>query len=140
MMGTQRSVLYCDFCGKAQHEVFLLIAGPTVFICDECVALCVDIVRAEVVASRRKGGVEKIMDLAKYPLGAETNEALLVRLMEELFEAGLAAAKARRFGLHNFDPRNGLGNARALANELRDAELVANELRRRGFIPMPEQS
>jgi hypothetical protein len=36
--------LYCSFCGKSQHEVRKLIAGPTVFICDECVALCVDIV------------------------------------------------------------------------------------------------
>jgi hypothetical protein len=36
--------LYCSFCGKSQHEVRKLIAGPTVFICDECVALCTDIV------------------------------------------------------------------------------------------------
>jgi hypothetical protein len=36
--------LYCSFCGKSQHEVRKLIAGPTVFICDECVALCTDVV------------------------------------------------------------------------------------------------
>lgn len=36
--------LYCSFCGKSQHEVKKLIAGPTVFICDECVVLCLDIV------------------------------------------------------------------------------------------------
>jgi hypothetical protein len=39
--------LYCSFCGKSQHEVRKLIAGPTVFICDECVALCADIVEPE---------------------------------------------------------------------------------------------
>lgn len=36
--------LYCSFCGKAQHEVFYLIAEPAVFICDECVSLCQDII------------------------------------------------------------------------------------------------
>ncbi len=39
-----KSTLYCSFCGKSQHEVFKLIAGPTVFICDECVMLCLDVV------------------------------------------------------------------------------------------------
>ena len=43
-------VLYCSFCGKSQHEVKKLIAGPSVFICDECIELCNDIVRDEVVA------------------------------------------------------------------------------------------
>ena len=38
---------YCSFCGKSQHEVRKLIAGPTVFICDECVELCMDIIREE---------------------------------------------------------------------------------------------
>ncbi|MEK7201474.1 MAG: ClpX C4-type zinc finger protein, partial [Patescibacteria group bacterium] len=42
-----KSTLYCSFCGKSQHEVCKLIAGPTVFICDECVKLCVDIVKEE---------------------------------------------------------------------------------------------
>lgn len=42
-----KSALYCSFCGKSQHEVRKLIAGPTVFICDECVELCMDIVREE---------------------------------------------------------------------------------------------
>ncbi len=41
------STLYCSFCGKSQHEVRKLIAGPTVFICDECVELCMDIIREE---------------------------------------------------------------------------------------------
>ena len=43
--GDSKSTLYCSFCGKSQHEVRKLIAGPTVFICDECVELCNDIIR-----------------------------------------------------------------------------------------------
>ena len=42
-----KNTLYCSFCGKSQHEVRKLIAGPTVFICDECVELCMDIIREE---------------------------------------------------------------------------------------------
>jgi ATP-dependent Clp protease ATP-binding subunit ClpX len=45
--GNWRNTLYCSFCGKAQHEVKKLIAGPTVFICNECVELCMKIVREE---------------------------------------------------------------------------------------------
>src|SRR3978361_239547 len=45
--GDAKSTLYCSFCGKSQHEVRKLIAGPTVFICDECVELCMDIIREE---------------------------------------------------------------------------------------------
>ena len=41
-------LLYCSFCGKSQHEVKKLIAGPSVFICDECVDLCNDIIKEEV--------------------------------------------------------------------------------------------
>ncbi len=44
---TSKNTLYCSFCGKSQHEVRKLIAGPTVFICDECVELCMDIIREE---------------------------------------------------------------------------------------------
>ena len=45
---SQEKLLYCSFCGKSQHEVKKLIAGPSVFICDECIALCNDIIRDEV--------------------------------------------------------------------------------------------
>lgn len=53
-----KSTLYCSFCGKSQHEVRKLIAGPTVFICDECVELCNDIIREEIksAGSGRKDG------------------------------------------------------------------------------------
>ena len=49
-----KNTLYCSFCGKSQHEVRKLIAGPTVFICDECVELCMDIIREEGMASVAK--------------------------------------------------------------------------------------
>jgi len=45
--GDSKNTLYCSFCGKSQHEVRKLIAGPTVFICDECVELCMDIIGEE---------------------------------------------------------------------------------------------
>ena len=52
--GDGKNTLYCSFCGKSQHEVRKLIAGPTVFICDECVELCMDIIREETKASGLK--------------------------------------------------------------------------------------
>jgi len=50
--GDSKNTLYCSFCGKSQHEVRKLIAGPTVFICDECVGLCNDILREEGEAAK----------------------------------------------------------------------------------------
>jgi len=47
MTASNKNILYCSFCGKSQHEVKKLIAGPTVFICDECVELCMDIIKEE---------------------------------------------------------------------------------------------
>ena len=47
MSTNNKNILYCSFCGKSQHEVRKLIAGPTVFICDECVELCMDIIKEE---------------------------------------------------------------------------------------------
>ena len=47
MTSNNKNILYCSFCGKSQHEVRKLIAGPTVFICDECVELCMDIIKEE---------------------------------------------------------------------------------------------
>jgi ATP-dependent Clp protease ATP-binding subunit ClpX len=54
--GDSKNTLYCSFCGKSQHEVRKLIAGPTVFICDECVELCMDIIREETKSSGLKSG------------------------------------------------------------------------------------
>jgi ATP-dependent Clp protease ATP-binding subunit ClpX len=72
------STLYCSFCGKSQHEVKKLIAGPTVFICNECVELCVDIIREESKAALPldgKTGVPKPSSIYKvlndYVIGQE---------------------------------------------------------------------
>ena len=53
-------LLYCSFCGKSQHEVRKLIAGPSVFICDECVDLCIDIIREDVGKDPEKESGEKL--------------------------------------------------------------------------------
>lgn len=65
--GDSKNTLYCSFCGKSQHEVRKLIAGPTVFICDECVELCMDIIREETKTSLVKstGGVPTPQDIRK---------------------------------------------------------------------------
>ncbi len=62
-----KNTLYCSFCGKSQHEVRKLIAGPTVFICDECVELCMDIIREETKTSSLKStdGVPTPRDICK---------------------------------------------------------------------------
>lgn len=64
---TSKNTLYCSFCGKSQHEVRKLIAGPTVFICDECVELCMDIIREENKTSMVKSseGVPTPMEIYK---------------------------------------------------------------------------
>src|SRR5690606_32966081 len=53
--GDSNKILYCSFCGKSQHEVRKLIAGPSVFICDECVELCNDIIREELEEKGQAG-------------------------------------------------------------------------------------
>ena len=65
--GDQKNTLYCSFCGKSQHEVRKLIAGPTVFICDECVELCMDIIREENKSSlvKSRDGVPTPMEICR---------------------------------------------------------------------------
>ncbi|OWQ93330.1 ATP-dependent protease ATP-binding subunit ClpX [Roseateles aquatilis] len=60
---SSEKVLYCSFCGKSQHEVKKLIAGPSVFICDECIELCNDIIRDEVPAEAATSGRASKSDL-----------------------------------------------------------------------------
>ncbi len=67
--GDSKNTLYCSFCGKSQHEVRKLIAGPTVFICDECVELCMDIIREE-----NKSSLVKSLD--GVPAPSEINAVL----------------------------------------------------------------
>ncbi|WP_374414846.1 ATP-dependent Clp protease ATP-binding subunit ClpX [Novosphingobium colocasiae] len=79
-----KSTLYCSFCGKSQHEVRKLIAGPTVFICDECVELCNDIIREETkagIAGKKDGGVPTPLDICKtlndYVIGQQRAKRVL---------------------------------------------------------------
>ena len=78
-----KSTLFCSFCGKSQHEVKKLIAGPTVFICDECVELCMDIIREEHKSNFVKGGdgvpspldIKTVLD--EYVIGQEKAKRVL---------------------------------------------------------------
>jgi len=56
----ENKLLYCSFCGKSQHDVRKLIAGPSVFICDECVDLCNDIIREEIEEGEAATGETKL--------------------------------------------------------------------------------
>jgi len=69
--GKSEKLLYCSFCGKSQHEVRKLIAGPSVFICDECVELCNDIIREEV-----QEGAESTGTRSKFPRPDEIRQSL----------------------------------------------------------------
>jgi ATP-dependent Clp protease ATP-binding subunit ClpX len=81
--GDSKNTLYCSFCGKSQHEVRKLIAGPTVFICDECVELCMDIIREETKTSGLKStdGVPTPQDICDvlddYVIGQATAKRVL---------------------------------------------------------------
>ena len=74
-------VLYCSFCGKSEHEVRKLIAGPSVYICDECVDLCNDIIREEVHAKPHSRGLPKPQEiknvLDEYVIGQEPAKKVL---------------------------------------------------------------
>jgi ATP-dependent Clp protease ATP-binding subunit ClpX len=65
--GDTKNTLYCSFCGKSQHEVRKLIAGPTVFICDECVELCMDIIKEDhrATISKSRDGVPTPSEICK---------------------------------------------------------------------------
>lgn len=77
-------LLYCSFCGKSQHEVRKLIAGPSVFICDECVDLCNDIIREEVQEAQAESTSQKLPApkeisgiLDQYVIGQERAKKIL---------------------------------------------------------------
>ena len=78
-----KNILYCSFCGKSQHEVRKLIAGPTVFICDECVELCLDIIKEENKSSfvKHQDGVPSPKEICKvlddYVIGQQFAKEIL---------------------------------------------------------------
>ena len=81
--GEEGKLLYCSFCGKSQHEVRKLIAGPSVFICDECVELCNDIIREELDERSEEGQTklpkpQEIKDvLDQYVIGQQRAKKVL---------------------------------------------------------------
>jgi ATP-dependent Clp protease ATP-binding subunit ClpX len=85
--GSSEKLLYCSFCGKSQHEVRKLIAGPSVFICDECIELCNDIIRDEAsttepsTTANKTGGLPTPMEIAgildQYVIGQSAAKRIL---------------------------------------------------------------
>src|ERR1019366_8950224 len=77
-------LLYCSFCGKSQHEVRKLVAGPSVFVCDECITLCNDIMREEIQNDQIKTGKSDLpvptdicATLDEYVIGQEQAKKIL---------------------------------------------------------------
>ncbi|MFC2953747.1 ATP-dependent Clp protease ATP-binding subunit ClpX [Marinicaulis aureus] len=97
--GDGKNTLYCSFCGKSQHEVRKLIAGPTVFICDECVELCMDIIREESKSSLVKATdgvpspqqIHKVLD--DYVIGQKQAKRVLAVAVHNHFKRLNHAAK-----------------------------------------------
>ncbi len=94
-----KNTLYCSFCGKSQHEVRKLIAGPTVFICDECVALCMDIIREEnrTTLAKSREGVPSPQDIAQilndYVIGQDHAKRVLSVAVHNHYKRLAHAAK-----------------------------------------------
>jgi ATP-dependent Clp protease ATP-binding subunit ClpX len=99
--GDSKTTLYCSFCGKSQHEVRKLIAGPTVFICDECVELCLDIIHDEAKLQSpvdAKHGLPSPLDISKvldeYVIGQEYAKKVLAVAVYNHYKRVLAQDKA----------------------------------------------
>ena len=89
MSTNNKNILYCSFCGKSQHEVRKLIAGPTVFICDECVELCMDIIKEENKSSlvKHQDGVPTPKEICNvlddYVIGQKLAKEILESILKD---------------------------------------------------------
>ena len=88
---TPQAVLYCSFCGKTQHEVKALVAGPHVFICDECIDLCSDIIDEQLLrliegdeASARAMSTERLSHYVKHARKGEQRNRLVLQRIERM--------------------------------------------------------
>jgi hypothetical protein len=97
---TKPKVLYCSFCGKSQHEVRKLIAGPTIFICDGCVELCVNIIREESALDKIVSPLEQIGDPTSTLVGNLSSEQLT-----DALERGQKGVERNRRVLHVIERR-----------------------------------
>jgi len=94
-----KNTLYCSFCGKSQHEVRKLIAGPTVFICDECVELCMDIIREDhkTTVSKNSDGVPTPLEIREvlddYVIGQDFAKRVLAVAVHNHYKRLSHAAK-----------------------------------------------
>ena len=100
--GDDGKLLYCSFCGKSQHEVRKLIAGPSVFICDECVDLCNDIIREEVQEDTGDTGGEALPKpneiketLDEYVIGQERAKRVLAVAVYNHYKRLRSSSKGR---------------------------------------------
>jgi len=97
--GDSKNTLYCSFCGKSQHEVRKLIAGPTVFICDECVELCMDIIREDhkTTVSKNSDGVPTPLEIREvlddYVIGQDFAKRVLAVAVHNHYKRLSHAAK-----------------------------------------------
>ena len=105
----EKNTLYCSFCGKSQHEVRKLIAGPTVFICDECVELCNDIIREETkagIAGKKDGGVPSPRDifttLNDYVIGQDRAKRVLSVAVHNHYKRLKHSAKGSEVELNRY--------------------------------------
>jgi hypothetical protein len=96
---TPPAVLYCSFCGKNQHEVHKLVAGPAVFICDECVDLCVDIIDEHLLRliegdeeSARAMSTERLSHYVEHARNGEQRNRLVLQRIERMLALRHSAA------------------------------------------------